>query len=202
MPGQSTFNLNSSYTNSLPTQSLPNSNGNPSGSSAGAASSGTLTDAGTATCIVNLQPGTGTNQADTFFRDSQAIANTSSSAITVTYNLAALPQGGGSSTTVAMARVRKLIITNTSISTTATDQTTSDPGAILSVSPATSGSRGWTNGLGSGGSVPIVPGGVFAMVQPDAPGVVVTSGSNDSFTVSVPANTVGAWQVVVEGCSA
>ncbi len=144
--------------------------------------SGTVTDSFTASLRSSFASGTGAFQANRYYRDTTTGTTAGSADLVISYVLSGLPGGQG------MEAVRKVYLENLG------DPTTGTPVYLV-----TGSMNGWSNGLGSGAKVPVLPGGALLNLHPSGAGVVVTAGSNDTIAVVIPQGTTGAYRLSVEG---
>jgi len=145
----------------------------------------TPVDALSLTQRIQLTNGTGANQADMLWHDERTL----SASATEDLDLAAsLTSSFGA--TLTFARIKALIVVAASANTNNVQVTR----------PA---SNGVPLFLAAGDGIPVLPGGVFAWVAPNAAGVAVTADTGDLLTFTNSAGSTSVtYDVVIVGASA
>lgn len=134
---------------------------------------------------IELTSGTGSNQADLIFHDQRTLAASGTEDLDLAGSLT-----DAYGTTLTFARIKAIMVTAAS-------------GNTNNVQVTRPASNGVPLFLAAGDGIPVLPGGVFLWVAPNAAGVAVTAGTGDLLTFTNSAGTTSVtYDVVIIGASA
>jgi hypothetical protein len=134
---------------------------------------------------IQLTSGTGANQADMLWHDERTLTASATEDLDLAGSLTS-----SFGATLTFARIKALIVVAASANTN-------------NVQVTRTTSNGVPLFLAAGDGIPVLPGGVFAWVAPDASGIAVTAGTGDKLTFTNSAGSTSVtYDVVIVGASA